>query len=106
MGIDWYIDYSNEPGNIPGKNKLIYQRILSGDTRLTEAEIASRVARAPGSVWYLGGEPNVPHAGAGFGISPVEYIQEFDYYSTMIRAADPSAKLTGPSILNWTFTCS
>lgn len=104
MGVDWYIDYSNTPGNISGKNKVIYQRIWSGDTRLTETNIANIAASAPGSVWYLGGEPNVIHG--GFVISPVEYMQEFDYYSNAIRTSDPSAKIMGPSILNWSFTCT
>jgi len=104
LGVDWYIDYTSNI--VPGANKLIYVRVLSGDPRMSSSDIAAKAAQAPGSVWYLGGEPNVPHAGHGFGISPVEYIQEFDYYSNEIRSADPTAKIMGPSILNWSFTCS
>ena len=91
---------------MPGKNKLIYLRILSGDKRLSADAITLKATAAPGSVWYLGGEPNVPHAGVGYGISPVEYVQEFDYYSSAIKSADPTARVMGPSILNWSFTCS
>jgi len=106
IGVDWYIDYTSEVNNIPETNKLIYVRILSGDSRMSESEIANKAAAAPGSVWYLSGEPNVAHAGVGYGISPVEYILEFDYYLNEIKNADPTAKITSPSVLNWSFTCS
>jgi hypothetical protein len=39
------------------------------------------------------------------GISPADYIPAFDYYVSEIRAADPTARITAPAILNWDFTC-
>jgi len=104
LGVDWYIDYTSSA--IPGKDKLIYLRLLSGDTRMSPADIASRAEAAPGSVWYLGGEPNIGHVGVGYGITPAEYVLEFDYYRAEIKGADPTALITGPSVLNWSFTCS
>jgi hypothetical protein len=39
-------------------------------------------------------------------MTPEAFVAEFDYYATLIRAADPSARIMGPSILNWNFTCT
>jgi len=64
------------------------------------AEYASGV---PGSYWYIGGETNVS---AQDGISPADYVVEFDYYVPLILQADPTAKILGPSVLNWDFSCT
>jgi hypothetical protein len=77
--------------------------VKPGRVRLTPSEIAGFTAAAPGSTWYIGGEPNVPQQD---GISPTAYVAELDYYANEIRAADPTAKIMGPSILNWNFTCT
>ena len=53
----------------------------------------------PGSHWYVGGEPNkTATTGASF-------ADVFHHYYTNIKAADLTARVTGPSILNWDFTC-
>jgi hypothetical protein len=104
LAVDWYIDYTPDPRTAPsGKNKVPFVSVKPGKTRLTPTEIATFTSAAPGSTWYIGGEPNVP---AQDGISPSAYVTEFDYYESEIRSADPSAKIMGPSILNWNFTCS
>ena len=72
---------------------------------LSESQIRTAAARAPGSVWYLGGEPNAQDSSGTRFITPDEYIPNFDYYVQTIRSVDPAAKVTGPSILNWDFTC-
>lgn len=61
--------------------------------------IAQNAMAVPGSVWYIGGEPN-PR-----GISPADFVVEFDYYVNAIKSADPTARITSASILNWDFTC-
>ncbi len=104
LGVDWYIDYSPDPGTAPpGTTKLPFISVKPGKARLTPSEITSFTRAAPGSTWYIGGEPNIEQQD---GISPQAYVVEFDYYATQIRAADPTAKIMGPSILNWDFTCT
>ena len=56
--------------------------------------------QAPGATWYIVGEPN---RRAGYGASDI-VSQLHDLY-TAIKEADPTAKITSPSILNWDFTC-
>ena len=104
LGVDWYIDYTPDTRTAPpGSIKVPFVSVKPGKTRLTPDEIATFTSAAPGSTWYIGGEPNVAQQD---GISPEAYVDEFDYYVAEIRAADPTAKIMGPSILNWDFTCS
>lgn len=106
LNVDWYLDYSSDVSEIPeGKNKLLYIPMRAGDSRMSPADIQSRAVTYPGAVWYLGGEPNVPTARRYTRITPEEYIPEFRYYRQHIKAADPTARITGPSVLNWDFTC-
>ena len=104
LGIDWYIQFNADPASTPpGTLKVPFVSVKPGKARLTPGEIAEFTTAAPGRTWYIGGEPNVPQQD---GISPEAYVDELDYYATAIRSADPSAKIMGPSILNWDFTCS
>ena len=104
LGVDWFIDYSPDPRTAPaGTTKVPFVSVKPGKARLTPSDIAVFTTAAPGSTWYIGGEPNVPEQD---GISPEAYVIELDYYLAEIRGADPTAKIMGPSILNWDFTCS
>ena len=67
---------------------------------LSLTEIQARAQAAPGSVWYIVGEPNRIAGMNAASIVPALH----DIYQA-IRAADPTAKITSPSILNWEFTC-
>ncbi len=58
------------------------------------------VAQAPGAVWYIVGEPN---RRAGYAAGDI-VDQLHDLY-VAIKAADPTALITSPSVLNWDFTC-
>ena len=67
---------------------------------LSEEQIASLVAAAPsGTYWYVGGEPNRTS------VNGAMFADVFHYYYSNLKKADPEAKITGPSILNWDFTC-
>ena len=104
LAIDWFIDYNPDPRTAPpGTTKVPFISVKPGKARLTPSEIATFTAAAPGSTWYIGGEPNVLQQD---GITPQAYVDEIDYYSTQIRGADSTAKIMGPSILNWDFTCT
>ena len=104
LGIKWFIDYLSDPRDAPvGTNRVPYIGVKPGTTRLSPESVADYAAGAPGSYWYIGGETNVP---AQNGISAAAYVVEFDYYVPLILAADPSAKILGPSVLNWDFSCT
>ena len=104
LGIDWYIQFDPNPVSAsPDTVKVPFVSVKPGKARLTPDEIVEFTSEAPGRTWYTGGEPNVAQQD---GISPEAYVDELDYYATQIKAADPSAKIMGPSILNWDFTCT
>lgn len=104
LGSTWFIDFDSNPGDAPpGTNKVPFIQVTQRIERTSPAELALLTAAAPGSYWYIGGEPNVPQQG---NMTPEAFVDEFDYYATEIRAADPTARIMGPSILNWDFTCT
>jgi len=104
LGATWFIDFDTDPGDAPpGTNKVPFIQVAPRIERTSPAELALLTAAAPGSYWYIGGEPNVVQQG---NMTPEAFVDEFDYYATEIRAADPSARIMGPSILNWDFTCT
>lgn len=104
LGATWFIDFDSDPGNAPpGTNKVPFIQVAPRSVRIPPSDLAILTARAPGSHWYIGGEPNVAQQG---NMTPEAFVAEFDYYATEIRAADPTARIMGPSILNWDFTCT
>jgi hypothetical protein len=66
-------------------------------------EFTRRARAAPGGIWLIGNEPNV---GGQDDISPEGYAQFLVWVAGLIRAADPTAILVGPGILNWDATCT
>ena len=103
LGVDWYHNFRSDTSNVPsGYNKLPHISASDPSNLLSADAITSLVQSAPaGSYWYVGGEPNNP---AGY-VSPAAFVEVFRHYYTNIKAADPTARVTGPSILNWDFTC-
>ena len=71
---------------------------------LSQTEIQQIAQAAPGSVWYVGGEPNVISSVGSAEMTAI--IEKLHYYYTEIRAADPTARITSPSLLNWEFVCN
>ncbi len=60
-------------------------------------------AAPPGGYWLMGTEVNVD------GIeqtTPARYAQEYETAKNLIHAKDPTAKMVGPNILNWNYTCN
>lgn len=99
LRTNWFLDYTDRVDAIPaGHKKLIYIGDLPGPTTQRIQEIAQQ---APGSVWYVVGEPNQR---AGYSAGDI-VTQLHDLYEK-IKKADPTAKITSPSILNWEFTCN
>jgi hypothetical protein len=97
LGVTDYIDYSATLSDVPdGKRKLIY--ISSVDPLPLDA-IRRGAAEAPGSVWYVLGEPNAHGKAVGDVV-----VGLHDTYAA-IKQADPAALITSPSILNFGFSC-
>ncbi|GEM_PF-2303417 len=100
LGLRWYIDYSYSTANIPsGAQKAL--KVLTRK-RAPAADLAAAARGHPGSAWLIGNEPNVPGQDD---VSPEEYADAFEYYVTTVRAADPSAIIVAPEMLNFSFTC-
>jgi hypothetical protein len=98
LGTRWFLDYTAGADVIQdGHDKPVYIESLPGPSTQSIQEIAQQ---APGSVWYVVGEPN---RRAGYNAGEI-VTQLHDLYEK-IKAADPTAKITSPSILNWDFTC-
>ena len=123
LRIRTYLDYSPIDSDTPaGAYKLPYISIPTAfsiwnsgdaenienlsDDRLaalgfhTRAQIAELAQQAPGSHWYVMGEPNRYPGVTGARFAPV-----WHYYYTQLTNADPTAIVTSPSLLNWDFTC-
>ena len=101
LGVNWYLNFKEDMSRVPeGYNKLPrITRIFPADL-MSREEVASMVQSAPaGSYWYVGSEMNRR------GITGNTFADVFRYYYDTIREFDPSARFTGPSILNWDFTC-
>jgi hypothetical protein len=102
LGVAWYMDYGAGPSVSSGLNKLRAIMLEPDFHPYSDAEIISMVESAPGSYYQLGNEPNI------FGDAvhlPAGYAEALNYYVTRIKAADPTAKIVGPNILNFDFTC-
>ena len=98
VGTNWFLDWTSTVEDLPnGHEKPISIMSLPGPSTQRIQELA---ALAPGSIWYIVGEPN---RRAGYGAGDI-VTQLHDLYSD-IKTADPTAKITSPSILNWEFTC-
>jgi len=92
----WYA-YDNYEGPQGSQAALI-----RSDVPYDLTELARRARSAPGGVWLIGNEPNT---GGQDDISPDAYADFVAHITTAIRAADPTAVLVGPNILNWDQTC-
>jgi len=104
LGVTWYNDFAPVTAPVPeGLNKLSYINVKPSSGLRTPEQIAQWAANAPGSVWAIGGEVNVR---TNDFIEPALYVSVFDYYYEHIKIADPTARIAGPSILNWEFTCT
>jgi len=99
LGAKWFMGSGRDLSGVPpGHEKVLYVWHSAGVAPMTKAEIQAVAQQAPGLIWYVGGEPNV-------GNSDPDMVETLHYYYTEIKAADPSARITSPSILNWEYTC-
>lgn len=102
LGYFWYLDYQWDADDTPpGIQRALF--IDPAIPLLSQDTIRRVAAKAPGSYWMIGGEPNVVETG---NMTPVEYSRALNYYSSFIRQADPSARIVGPAVLNFDYTCN
>ncbi len=102
LGLEWFIpccspDYTPPPGT------RIPQRLFFAQPGGRDAgTLRTRVLRWPGAYWFIDNEPNVPEMG---NLTPEAYAEALAWAAGVIKAADPTAKLVGPHVLNWSVTC-
>ena len=97
LKIKWFLDFTHDASSIPaGHSKLLYVGSVPGPSL---QEIQDVVSDAPGSVWYVSGEPNRR-------FSVTEVVDGLHDLYEAIKEADPTAKITSPAVLNWDFTCN
>ena len=101
LGVSSYLNFTADMSDVPDTvEKLPHIGKTSPGSLLSPGEIEALVqSAAAGSHWYVGSQPNVR------GISGAAFADVFHHYYTNIKAADPTAKVSGPGMLNWDFTC-
>ena len=106
LGLEWHTQCC-KPDFIPPEGTRA-PRFIPINPPLDEAMVRSLAQRFPGSHWLIGNEPNVAESSPpGLGnTDPDVYAQSLHFYAGVFRQADPTAKLVGPSVLNWTFVCN
>lgn len=101
ISVDWYLDYGEAPSVDSGLSKLRAIMLETGYHPYSDSDIINMVNASPGSYFQIGNEPNI----LGDANLPAGYADALNYYVTRIKAADPTAKIVGPNILNFDFTC-
>ena len=102
LRTEWFIDGSSGVNDIPsGHKKLLYFPFAVVPSA---QEIQTIVAGSPGAVWYILGEPN-RYDQQDTRYNATSVVEPLHDFYEAIKAADPTAKITSPSILNWDFTC-
>jgi S1-C subfamily serine protease len=103
LGVEWYIDGQHSASEIAnwaqGHKRVFYVDVPVVGDLYTPAEIQQITVAAPGAVWYVSGEPNRR-------FTANQLIERLHYYYTEIKAADPTARITSPSLLNFDFICN
>ncbi len=123
LGVNWYIRFDADQSKIPGgANKVPFIQVPAKSSYWTDSselkdlsnsaiaaygfftrpEIQQMVQAAPGSYWYIFGEPN---RYSDPNLTGARFATVFDYFATEIKQADPTAKIVSPSILNWETVC-
>ncbi len=101
LQAQWLLDFNSGPGPA-GFQKVIAIMDLPGPS---VAEVQALAAQTPGAVWYIVGEPN-RRGGYLADVDIINKVPQFAALYTAIKAADPTALITSPSVLNWAFTCN
>jgi putative glycosyl hydrolase len=102
LGVRWFITGTADSVVAPvGANWVQSVYFLGNDP--VEPNLAQRVAAHPGSYWLMSNEPNAK--GTAPEQTGEQYARSLHDAATKIKQADPSAKIVGPNIINFDFTC-
>jgi hypothetical protein len=112
LGLEWFVSsfsldwaLQGQAAGVTVPEGVKYPFMIWAKNFNTDAErqrIRTAAQRFPGSYWLIHNEPNVNTMG---NMTPAEYAEALRWYADEIRMADSTAKLVGPNVLNWTFTC-
>lgn len=104
LGMRWFLTYnSTAPANVPpGAVFVPFVPLLAGQP--VPSDLASWVTTAPGSYWLFGNEPNVTKSDGE--LTGDQYAHLLHDANATIKQADPTAKIVGPNIINFDFTCT
>lgn len=101
LGLSWYLDYTMDTRSVPAGAVKALKLQTSAPPAVSEVQTAAR--SYPSAYWIIGNEPNAPSQDA---IEPEAYARVFQRYAAAIKEADPGARIAGPEILNFDYTCS
>jgi len=103
LGATWWYTYNSAPMAVPDTHRV--ELVFTGEKwkGVNTDDIQARVAVNPGAAWMIGNEPNTPGQDNA---QPDQYAEQFHDVVAAIKAADPSAVIVGPNVLNWNFTCN
>lgn len=130
LGLRWYLDFTADMSQAPSwARKVPFIQVpvapgvwtsgqaeaiesLSDDQIaalgfLTRPQVRQMAQASPGAHWYVFGEANRYYDGAtsSFYITGARFAPVFHYFYTELKLADPTARIIGPSVLNWEWTC-
>ena len=78
--------------------------IKTGRNYLGDKAALTALARSmpAGTTYLIGNEPNVPGQDDA---TPADYASQYRTIRDTLRAVDPTARMVGPNVLNWNYTC-
>jgi hypothetical protein len=101
VGARWWYSYE-DPFAVRSPYQLRLVRIATPEPIAPERYTAAAAA-APGGLWQIGNEPNVPMQDE---IDPAVYAERYHAAYHAIKAGDPTARVLAAGVLSWDFTCT
>lgn len=102
LGATWFLTDNAGVGEVSGMTRASIIRLNPAQP---VDEVMAAVASRPGGAWLVGNEPNVPTTNSSDAMSPSDYATALHDWEARIHAADPTAIIVGPNVLNWSQTC-
>jgi hypothetical protein len=95
LNAGWFLTGTGG-AQVPPGTGLVYMIWVSGESYSPAAEtLAALVAAVPGAVWQIGNEPDVIWQS---NCTPEQYARVYHQLYTLIKAADPAARVAAGSV--------
>lgn len=95
LNAGWFLTGTGG-AQVPPGTGLVYMIWVSGDSYSPAADtLAALVAAVPGAVWQIGNEPDVIWQS---NCTPEQYARVYHQLYTLIKAADPTARVAAGSV--------